>query len=437
MPGDNNEDVDFGTGYGNYIGSTHLVTNAYPRLTVTYYGDVGIGTQQPSAKLDVIGKTRTDSLQVDNGAVKGHILQSDSFGNAYWSDPDTISDGDWEINGNNIYNANSGYVGIGTPTPIYPFDVHSSAYYVANFETEASAGMYVAISEDGSYRGYWGSYAGDNNEDVDFGTGYGNYIGSTHLVTNAYPRLTVTYYGDVGIGTQQPSAKLDVIGKTRTDSFQVDIGAVKGHILQSDSFGNAYWSDPDTISDGDWEFNGNDIYNANSGNVGIGTPTPIYPFDVHSSAYYVANFETEASAGMYVAFSEDGSYRGYWGSYAGLNNEDVDFGTGSGNYIGSTHLVTNASPKLTVTYPGDVGIGTQLPSAKLDVIGKTRTDSFQLDIGAVPKDTSSSRTPLVMPTGRILIPSPMATGSSAVSICTMPTAAQSVLEPAHLTIGQD
>ena len=239
--------------------------------------------------------------------------------------------------------------------------------------------MYVAINEGGVYRGYWGSYSGLNNEDVDFGTGSGNYIGSTHLVTNASPKLTVTYPGDVGIGTQLPSAKLDVIGKTRTDSFQLDIGATKGHILQSDSFGNAYWSDPDTISDGDWEFSGIDMYNANSGAVGIGTSTPYNWAGLTVTDYYApAVFDNTYGSGMYVAINEGGVYRGYWGSYAGLNNEDVDFGTGSGNYIGSTHLVTNASPKLTVTYPGDVGIGTQTPTAKLDVVGKTKTDSLQI-----------------------------------------------------------
>ncbi len=47
-------------------------------------GNVGIGISTPSQKLDVIGKTRTTTLQVTSGATLGYLLTSDASGNATW-----------------------------------------------------------------------------------------------------------------------------------------------------------------------------------------------------------------------------------------------------------------------------------------------------------------------------------------------------------------
>lgn len=50
-------------------------------------GNVGIGLSIPTAKLDVIGKTKTTNLQVTTGAGAGKILTSDVAGNASWTTP--------------------------------------------------------------------------------------------------------------------------------------------------------------------------------------------------------------------------------------------------------------------------------------------------------------------------------------------------------------
>ena len=47
-------------------------------------GYVGIGTVNPSEKLDVNGKTKTTTLQVTSGSINGYVLVSDSVGNATW-----------------------------------------------------------------------------------------------------------------------------------------------------------------------------------------------------------------------------------------------------------------------------------------------------------------------------------------------------------------
>jgi hypothetical protein len=105
-------------------------------------------------------------------------------------------------------------------------------------------------------------------------------------------------------------------------------------------------------------------------NVGIGTTTPATRLDVKSSGFNVAQFNGPSSF-MYVSIMEDDTYRGYWGSYAG-NNEDVDFGTYTGNAAGKLHLTIQASPKVTVDAAGNVGIGTTTPNYLLDVANRMR-----------------------------------------------------------------
>lgn len=76
------------------------------------------------------------------------------------------------------------------------------------------------------------------------------------------------------------------------------------------------------------------------------------------------------SSSLWWGFYEGGAYRGYLGSYSG-KNEDVDFGTGGGNNIGSVHLTVASVPKLTVDSIGNVGIGTRFPKYRLQVDGIT------------------------------------------------------------------
>ncbi|RYD99677.1 MAG: tail fiber domain-containing protein [Sphingobacteriales bacterium] len=79
-----------------------------------------------------------------------------------------------------------------------------------------------------------------------------------------------------------------------------------------------------------------------------------------------------ASSSLWWGLYEAGLYRGYIGSYSG-KNEDVDFGTGGGNNIGSVHLTVAGTPKFTVDSIGNVGIGTRFPKYRLQVDGITGT----------------------------------------------------------------
>ena len=49
-----------------------------------FAGTVGIGTDTPSEKLEVSGKTKTTTLQITSGATNGYVLTSDASGNGTW-----------------------------------------------------------------------------------------------------------------------------------------------------------------------------------------------------------------------------------------------------------------------------------------------------------------------------------------------------------------
>jgi hypothetical protein len=100
----------------------------------------------------------------------------------------------------------------------------------------------------------------------------------------------------------------------------------------------------------------------NGTSVGIGTTSPNAKLHVVGGSNAM---NIEGTAGMYIGLYEAGVYKGYIGSYSGAA-DDVDFGTGGGS-TAKTHLVTNATPRLTVDQNGQVGIGTTSPAARLDI----------------------------------------------------------------------
>ena len=86
-------------------------------------GAIGIGTFAPTARLDVVGKIKAETLQLTTSFNTGYILMSDFQGNASWTDPATANVGAWTKNGNNIFVGSDKKVGIGIETPSEPLHV--------------------------------------------------------------------------------------------------------------------------------------------------------------------------------------------------------------------------------------------------------------------------------------------------------------------------
>ncbi len=90
-------------------------------------GMIGVGTFEPQFSLDVRGNIFTNELtlydrDLYNENISGWILRSDAAGNAFWTDPSLLDDGDWTVKENNVYLL-SGMVGIGTSQPVAQLDL--------------------------------------------------------------------------------------------------------------------------------------------------------------------------------------------------------------------------------------------------------------------------------------------------------------------------
>ena len=171
-----------------------------------------------------------------------------------------------------------------------------------------------------------------------------------------------------------------------------------GKVLTSDAAGNATWQ---TLATGSspWTTTGTDISTTNTGNVGIGTSTPGTKLTVkyNGQGFSQESVNGNVEAGFYV--DDNAAY------VQTHTNTDLDFTTNDG-------FRQMTLQKLT----GNLGIGTGVPTEKLEVIGKTKTINLQVTNGAaaskvLTSDAAGNAT-WQTPTGGLTLPY-AATNSSA------------------------
>ena len=195
----------------------------------------------------------------------------------------------WGTSGTNIYNTNTGKVGIGTNAPATKLSVKANGAGVSQVSQDDTVNM-------GFYTDTNGAYVQTNSDhDLKFAT------------ANAPAQMTLQKTtGNLGIGKTNPTEKLDVNGKTKTTNLQITNGAGTGKVLTSDATGNASWKDQNNYlfsvynnSIAQVLVNGaptadvklNDIYTNESGVYNITTKTftapkdGIYHFDVDLGVY--------------------------------------------------------------------------------------------------------------------------------------------------------
>lgn len=170
-------------------------------VTVLKNGFVGIGTVTPQETLEVAGNVIISAggvFRYPNGTqAGGRILYCDALGNAFWNDPPSSV---WSVNGTDIYNNNSGYVGIGVTNPGYLLDLNGRMRIRSGGANASSAGIWFNNNANTLSPGFVGM---ESDGAIGF---YGN------GTPNGWGVVMNIATGNVGIGTSIPSQKLHVIG---------------------------------------------------------------------------------------------------------------------------------------------------------------------------------------------------------------------------------
>jgi hypothetical protein len=211
-----------------------------------------------------------------------------------------------------------GNVGIGTTNPGAKLDIEGKLKMengVINFGSSASHG-----------RLSW-----------DAGKALITSVGTNNLVFQApygTDRMTILQSGgNVGIGSTTPQAKLDVAGNIKVGSFGGDADAVPKSYIDSAISGSTYWAP-----------NGDDIYNSNVGNVGIGIGTT-----APGSLLTIANDNWVSSL--------NSAGTGYVNMFKVNSNNQLEFGTAinAGNFEFAPDSGFNTFVDMAVTATPAVG----------------------------------------------------------------------------------
>ena len=287
-------------------------------------GKVGIGTTSPEEKLDVAGIVRSST--------GGFKFPDDTVQTT------AATGGLWNANGDDTY-YDAGNVGIGTTTPAYALDVHGEAR------------IYNTLHAPGGVRF---NYGGTQNIAFD-----GHSLNAAD--NNPTDALYLNNNGWVGIGTTDPSCTLDVDGVVRS---------TLGYRFPDSTFQDTAAIDPP------WTTNGNDIY-YNAGNVGIGSDTVTSKLTVADER---DDGEGSPSGGITfnTTFGQGWGHAAVYSDGSGGWNGDLVFATdgdGTPNY--------NPTEKMRITHDGRVGIGTDSPSADLDVRGIIKATSSEGSLALV------------------------------------------------------
>jgi len=334
-----------------YIGKkpADIIATVIDTTTGTFSGEVDAGSLDVSGNADIDGITNLDNTDIDGTLdVSGNLTV----------DTNTL-----------FVDATNNSVGVGTSSPQRPLHIAGTNNAFVriqdtdnNADTDGLIGGLEIRGADGVNAGIF-QFSSNLNRDIDIGNETST--GALDFRTNSTQRMRIDSSGNVGIGTDSPTEKLDLVG----GSLRIQRGSDTDTIVRLDG------------ADGSTEYLGLGIASGNGviTGGGVGSTNTGLVFKTATSGTETERMRITAEGRVMIAETSNSGYsnnaddlivgdngasteRGIsLGSTTGASirfNDGAD--SGSIEYVHSSNhmlFVTNGSERMRIDSSGNVGIG--------------------------------------------------------------------------------